>query len=210
MALNKYLNAETRRSQANSRTAIEYKHLREKDSFFEVPEPFLNSLPPVIQEIRSRYPRHTPRIRITTNQRTGEVEARIMKFRVADLQISCPRNNFDVRISVSVEVKCPETLTGTRLVEYRERGQPQGRIKDRLSYKHQSISVDLTQVTSESDGSKVHELELEMDTWTLVEQAKLAQSGAPNDYEEIVGLFMNDVRVLNRACGSGWLDQAAA
>lgn len=100
-----------------------------------------------------------------------------------------------------MEVNYPDS-TAT-LVEYRERNDARmGRLKDRLSYKHQDVSVDLTQVTPEAGGTKVHELELELDSIPLVEQARLAQEGRPNDYERQVGLFMNYVRVINRACGT--------
>jgi polynucleotide 5'-triphosphatase len=199
--LNEYLNAETRKSLLKDRIQIKYEHLREKDSFYEIPESFLESLPLVVQAIRNRYRRHNPRLRVTTNQRTGRIKAQIIKFRVADLQISCPRNNFDVRISISLEVNYPDSTAS--LVEHRERNDmPMGRLKDRLSYKHQNVSVDLTQVTSEAGGNRLHELELELDTVLLVEQARLAHEGRPNDYERQVGVFMNYVRVINRACGS--------
>lgn len=120
---------------------------------------------------------------------------------MADLQISCPRNNFDVRISIALEIKYP--YAADTLIEHREhQNKSMNRKKDRLSYKHQNISVDLTQVTSESDGSRLHELELEIDSPMLIEQARLVQDGKDNDYEELVGIFLNYVRVINRACGS--------
>jgi polynucleotide 5'-triphosphatase len=186
---------------SKSRIDIKYEHLREKDSFYEIPNGFLQSLPEEVQEIMGRYPRHQPRLRVTTDINTGALLAKIIKFKMADLQISFPRNNFDVRISIALEVQFPFSVEG--LIEHREhQSKSMSRLKDRLSYKHQNISVDLTQVTSEGDGSKLHELELEIDSPMLIEQATLAQDGKDNDYEELVGIFLNYVRVLNRACGS--------
>jgi polynucleotide 5'-triphosphatase len=155
-------------------------------------------MPPQLQEIRQRFPNHTPRVRVTTDLITYQIKAQIVKLRVADLHIYCPRNNFDVRISVAAEVKYPHAVTGLR--EHQENNSSQGRKKDRLSYKHQDISIDLTQVTQDQ-GEKLHELELEIDTNLLAEQARLAIEGQPNDYEELVGIFLNYVKVLNRACG---------
>lgn len=119
---------------------------------------------------------------------------------MADLQIFCPCNYFDIRISVSAELNYPHSVDGLRQ-QLDNRGVPQSRTKDRLSYIHQDISVDLTQVTS-TDGVKVHELELEIDTNLLTEHARLVNEGQPNDYEELVGILLNHVKALNRACGA--------
>ena len=120
-----------------------------------------------------------------------------MKVRVADKEVYCPREAFDYRISVSLELDYPHSLDG--LAETNGNGDLNIRSKDRLSYKHQCMSIDLTQVTTPGAGEKSHELEIEMDTNLIVEQGKRMQAGAPNNYEELVEIFLNYIRVVNRA-----------
>jgi hypothetical protein len=198
--LNDYLNYETRRSNNTpGRKPIAYKHTRERDRFYKCPDHWLNSLPVAIHHLRERHKHRTPRVRVTTNHKTNEVLASIVKIRVDDLEIFCPTEPFDVRISVSIELKYPsDQLSG--LVEVQEQGHAQTRLKDRLSYKHQDlISIDLTQVKQEATGQKIHELELEMETKDLMKQGHLMAEGQPNHFEPMVGIYLNYIRVLNRA-----------
>jgi hypothetical protein len=86
------------------------------------------------------------------------------------------------------------------LPEHTERGVPQTRVKDRLSYRHQGFQVDLTQVTLLSNPqSKAHELEIEIDTDRLIAEGRKVQEGRPNEYEKLVSVFLNNVKVINRA-----------
>jgi hypothetical protein len=196
--LNEYLNTETRRSvSSKGRLPINYRHIREKDTFYDAPQAFLDSLPQPLKDVQGRY-RHTPKVRVTTDQKSGEVVAKIIKFRIQDLEIHYPRDAFDVRVSVSFEVNYPGPVE--LLVPATKEGVPSSRVKDRLSYLHQGISIDLTQVTSANEGDQqLHELELELDTIPLVEQGKLCKQGRANDYEPMVGVFLNYIRAINRA-----------
>lgn len=105
-------------------------------------------------------PRHKPRVRVTTDQRTNEVLARIVKCRVADLNVYSPRTCLDWRVSVNLEmnydgdmselIPIPDVGGGSA-----RRGGGGGsgsghREKDRMSYRHLAYQIDLTQVgTSE-------------------------------------------------------------
>ena len=111
----------------------------------------------------------------------------------------CPRDAFDIRLSVSLEVDYPGSVESLMAGELR-RGDVSSRYKDRLSYKHQFISIDLTQVRPDSGGERRHELELEINTDLLRREGSLAQNGQPNHYEGIIGIFTNYVRVINRTC----------
>ncbi|KAF2667004.1 mRNA triphosphatase CET1 [Microthyrium microscopicum] len=204
--LNEYLNTETERTRNDpKRVPIKYEHLREMDTFFEPPHEFLNSLPDSLQHIRSNQ-KHEPKVRATTNAQTGQFKDAIMKFRIADMEITCPKDAFDVRISVSVEIKFPHPVEGLKRVVERD-GSSRSRYKDRLSYKHQFVSMDLTQVSSgaltggrpDPQAEKMHELELELDTDLIVREGQKTAQGMPNNYEGIVGIFTNYIRVLNRA-----------
>jgi mRNA capping enzyme, beta chain len=197
-ALNNYLNTETTRSHGTKgRIPIKYEHLRQVDSFYNCPQFFLDSLPDPVKQVLQRS-RHSPRVRVTRDAKSGEVLATIVKIRIKNMEIHCPQEHFDYRISASLELDYPHAIEG--LVDTNGRGDRTSRTKDRLSYQHQCMSIDLTQVTPENGGEKTHELELELDEKTLKEQGMLASEGAPNNYEALVGVFLNYVRAVNRAC----------
>jgi polynucleotide 5'-triphosphatase len=194
--MNAYLNNETQRSMADpKRQKIRYEHLRETDRFYAMPKEFLESLPEPVKVVQDRH-RHTPRIRVTTDQKTGKIKAAIFKLKVADLEIYCPKDAFDVRISVALEIAYPGP-TETLVEQVGKNGDSGSRFKDRLSYKHQFVSVDLTQVTD--GGQKKQELELEADTALLIAEGRRSLQEESN-YEGLVGIFTNYIRVMNRTC----------
>jgi polynucleotide 5'-triphosphatase len=198
--LNEYLNTETTRANADpNRVSISYAHTREMDSFYEAPQDFLDSLPQAVQNVRRKYPGHRPRVRVTTDALTKKVKAAIIKIRVGDLEMICPKDAFDIRLSVSLEITYP--LNTDTLVESVDRnGDASSRFKDRLSYKHQFVSIDLTQVRPDGQGEKRHELELELDTQVLISEGLKVPANQPNHFEGICGIFTNYVRAVNRAC----------
>ncbi|RUS34239.1 CYTH-like domain-containing protein [Jimgerdemannia flammicorona] len=133
---NKMLNEQVTRSQHRDYKGakIQYKHTKECDRFYDVGQ---------------------SKVRVTTDQATGQVVPGgiVEKVRVANLNVFSPGSAFDYRISVNVEVpvKMP---TGTPLFE---------RNKDRLSYTHQAIKFDLTQVKGAqqiADGIGIEEFHL--------------------------------------------------
>lgn len=72
------------------------------------------------------------------------------------------------------------------------------RDKDRLSYVHQFCQIDLSQVISEN-GSKTHELEVELlDIDELKKHGNAASLGQSNNFENIVRIFVDNVRILVR------------
>lgn len=85
-------------------------------------------------------------MRITTDQRTGRELAKIVKVRVADLDVYSPKTNFDWRVSINLEMKYEGD--NRDLVEVMEGGKraPE-RNKDRMTYRHLAYQIDLTQVT---------------------------------------------------------------
>jgi hypothetical protein len=90
-------------------------------------------------------PRHNVKLRVTTDQKTGATLARIIKVRVADLDVYSPRTLFDWRISVNLEMNYEGDVSD--LVESTDSGRKGDRNKDRMSYTHQAYQIDLTQVT---------------------------------------------------------------
>ncbi|EEH07083.1 conserved hypothetical protein [Histoplasma capsulatum G186AR] len=210
-ALNDFLNDTVKSSvsQSGTRIPLTYAHKKERDTFYQISS---SALPPIIQHHLN--PRHKPKVRVTTDQRTGAVLARIIKCRIADLDVYSPRTCLDWRISVNLEMNYegdiselslpdePSSLVGAGA------GAPRGgaRNKDRMSYRHLAYQIDLTQVATTEDCSNnsqsefEHELEIEISSAEVRRQGDLALAGDPkNQYEELIKGFVDNIRVLTRA-----------
>ncbi|RDX42007.1 mRNA triphosphatase CET1, partial [Lentinus brumalis] len=138
------------------------------------------------------------KLRVTRDEKTGEVRACMRKIRLGNLDIFCPKRSVDWRISVNMEIPVPPPL-----------GSPtHSRKKDRLSYTHQEFAIDLTQVTATSGPNSkpeiLHELEVELrhSDYLLMTAAK---RGLPeysvaeqNAFDELVHAFVNNARILCR------------
>ncbi|KAI9774227.1 MAG: mRNA-capping enzyme subunit beta [Geoglossum umbratile] len=180
------------------RIPMTYVHTRERDSFYELPPHTQNTLPPSIRAQLN--PRHRAKVRITTDQKSGKTLAKIIKARVADLDIYSPRTQFDWRISVNLEMGYEGEIEG--LVEGGDGGGRADRNKDRMSYRHLAYQIDLTQVTpsdSTSKADKEHELEVEVSAAEIRKQGQLARDTGSSAYEDLVKGFIDNVRVLVRA-----------
>ncbi|KAJ5090613.1 hypothetical protein N7532_009297 [Penicillium argentinense] len=139
-AYNNFLNETVKASMTPPRVALSYAHKKERDTFYEVSP---DELPPVIRS--NLNPRHKPKVRVTTDQRTGEVLAKIVKCRIADMDVYSPRTPFDWRVSVNLEMEYPGDISSLSPVDMRQGGRGE-RNKDRMSYRHLAYQVDLTQV----------------------------------------------------------------
>lgn len=220
--MNKFLNDTVKASlpqQNPSRIPLAYVHTKERDTFYEI-QPA--ELPPIIRQ--NLNPRHKPKVRVTTDQRTGEVLAKIVKCRVADLDVCSPRTTVDWRVSVNLEMEYTGDISNLPVIDPAvTKGGRGDRNKDRMSYRHLAYQVDLTQVAKNdvsSHYSRVtpesslltisqqqpgrnefeHELEIEMSAAELRRQGQLALSGDPqNQYEDLVKGFVDNIRVLARA-----------
>ncbi|KKA25828.1 mRNA capping enzyme beta chain [Rasamsonia emersonii CBS 393.64] len=185
-AMNNFLNEAVKASMpqpGSNRIPLSYAHKKERDTFYEIS---INELPPVVQH--NIHPRHKPRVRVTTDQRTGEVVSKIVKCRIADLDVYSPRTHVDWRVA---------DLGSTR-----GRGGSE-RTKDRMSYRHLAYQIDLTQVALAENPTKAdfeHELEVEVSAAEVRRQGDLALAGDPkNQYEDLIKGFIDNVRVLARA-----------
>lgn len=124
---------------------MSYVHTYECDSFFELSQSGALALP---SSIRAQLnPRHMKaKVRITTDQKTGKEIGKIVKVRVADIDVYSPRTVFDWRVSVNLEMNFEGDMK--TMTEPSSDGRRADRNKDRVSYKHLVYQVDLTQVTS--------------------------------------------------------------
>jgi len=189
------------RKRINPRQRVDYKHRREIDRFFELtPEARNAMLPPaVLQPIAARG--HSAKVRVTYDQRTNEILAKIVKVRIADLNIHFPNCPLECRISVNLEMDWHGSVEELEQISAGSR-KPRApdRKKDRLSYNHGHYQVDLTQVIVAEHGSqkREHELEIELNPDVLIEQGIRAREGLPNRYADVVDGFINNIRVLAR------------
>ncbi|KAF9888799.1 mRNA-capping enzyme subunit beta [Aspergillus nanangensis] len=199
-AMNNFLNETVKASMPHvnaGRIPLSYAHKKERDMFYEVSP---SDLPPIIRQ--NLHPRHKPKVRVTVDQRTGEILAKIVKCRVADLDVYSPRTHVDWRLSINLEISYEGDVSHLPMVDATS-GRGGERNKDRMSYRHLAYQVDLTQVAKSEPPTKGdfdHELEIEVSAAEIRRQGQLAMGGDPeNQYEDLVKGFVDNVRVLARA-----------
>lgn len=91
--------------------------------------------------------RKSVRARVTYNQKNGEVLAKIVKARVADIDLHMPMCPMDCRISINLEMNWDGDVKELEQLGVSPTQGLSDRRKDRLSYKQGHYQVDLTQVT---------------------------------------------------------------
>ncbi|KAL1682256.1 CYTH-like domain-containing protein [Schizophyllum commune] len=140
------------------------------------------------------------KIRVTRDEKAdNRVVECVRKIKLANLEIHSPKWPVDWRVTVSLE--CPVPLPDEPATHTRR--------KDRLSYKHEEFSIDLTQVLATEAGNKqyIHELELEILRPELI-MSLAAKRGDPNaseversGFNELIRVFVNNARILvKNAC----------
>lgn len=206
---NKFLNNQVAQSKLSqgARAPIAYKHRREVDSFFTMDEAAWMSMPPAAQ--RRRNPVHAEKMRETKDQESGQVLARIVKIRLADLSIYSPRTDFDWRVSVNLEIPYtgPLDILAPATEDEKQKGiqnphtqsRQSQRLKDRMQYTHQLCQVDLTQVKMPQSSTVSHELEIEVDAVKVMEEGRALRAGGEGDaYVDILEELVQNARVLVR------------
>ncbi|OAA73384.1 mRNA capping enzyme, beta subunit, structural domain protein [Cordyceps fumosorosea ARSEF 2679] len=206
-AFNDFLNniviqTDPRSAHGRKRVQVHYKHRREIDKYFELPLDMQARIPGCV---RSRLgTRKNVKARVTYDEKTGEVLNKIVKARVADIDLHMPKCPMDCRISINLEMHWDGSVDELeKLPSAPSQGGVTDRRKDRLSYKQGNYQIDLTQVTMPSGqgshrGDKEHELEIEVSGAAVIEQGRRARSGEAHGYQELVEGFLDNVRVLAR------------
>ncbi|KAI2467611.1 mRNA triphosphatase CET1 [Annulohypoxylon bovei var. microspora] len=214
--LNGYLNDQVKASfprnpTANSRVQVHYVHRKEVDRFYELSPQIRQRIPGCISSL---LPPNLPiKARVTyDSQKPDKVLAKIVKARIADLNIHFPHLPLDCRISINIEWDWDGTAEEIEHFQNPNKERQPDRIKDRLSYKHGFYQIDLTQVTQghpTSSGqlpqphmpaSKEHELEVELEALPLIEHGRMLMRREPNRYEDLIDGLVNNVRLLARQC----------
>lgn len=156
------------------RVPMSYVHSRECDSFYELSKAGLRSLPPFVREMLGSR-RSNAKVRITTDQITGNTLAQIVKTRLADLDVYSPNTEFDYRVSINLEANLKDNwrdlvtpaALNVKTLEWR---------KDRMSYKHLAYQIDLTKVLS-SDGSRSSSIDLDLTLIVTAGRPQIARVG---------------------------------
>ncbi|KAI1262767.1 mRNA triphosphatase CET1 [Xylariaceae sp. FL1019] len=209
---NNYLNDQVKASfpgnpaAAGPRVQVHYVHRRETDRFFELLPEMRQRLPASVANLLSP---HAPlKARVTYDQKTNNVLAKIVKARVANHHIHMPHLHLDCRISVNIEWDWDGPAEEIEQNQIPKKERPPDRKKDRLSYKQGFYQVDLTQVTQPTLGprgepgppSKEHELEIELDSKVLLEHGRRLINREENRYTDLVDGFIDNIRLLARRC----------
>ncbi|PWN24128.1 mRNA triphosphatase CET1 [Microstroma glucosiphilum] len=175
---------------APERPKVAYKRHNEIDYFF-----------PSSQSNGGRGGGGREKVRVTREAESLRTKERgsVVKRRLANLEVYCPNRAFDYRISVNLEIQTPEPSSSETHDFYRE--------KNRLSYTHPGMRIDLTQVKVPSQGAG----EVSRDQSSRVERggggaAAGQMNGAAGgqdwtEYEDVIDRFLNDVRMLIRNAG---------
>ncbi|RSH90096.1 mRNA-capping enzyme subunit beta [Saitozyma podzolica] len=137
------------------------------------------------------------KIRVSRD-RAGQVipNGVIRKRRLGDLNITCPGEALDFRVSVNTEDPCDMP-----------RGEPIfSREKDRACYLHQLVEVDLTVVTARphetAKPTVSFEIEIEVvDVPTLVLEGEKEERGEDNRFDEMLQSCLDTARMLIRNVG---------
>ncbi|KAI0106817.1 mRNA triphosphatase CET1 [Daldinia grandis] len=214
--LNEFLNEQVKASfprshGAASRVQVHCIHRREVDRFYELAPHMRQRVPACISSLLQQ---GAPiKARVTTHgQNANDILAKIVKARIADLNIHFPHLPLDCRISINLEWDWDGPVEEIEQGQNPHKERPPDRIKDRLSYKHGFYQIDLTQVKQgpASSGSqpcqvpagaaKEHELEVELEARHLIEHGRMLMQRKPNKYEDLVDGLVNNVRLLARRC----------
>jgi hypothetical protein len=93
--------------------------------------------------------------RVTYDQKTGQVLNKIIKARVADIDIHMPTNPMDCRLSINLEMDWDGPVEELEQLGPIQNDKSMDRQKDRLSYTQGHYQIDLTQVTVSTSGPSV-------------------------------------------------------
>lgn len=143
-----------RANPGGNRVQVHYLHRREIDRFFELPQELHGHLPGCVRSRLGSRSRNV-RVRVSYDQKSREVIGKIIKARVADINLHMPTCPMDCRISINLEMNWDGPVEELEQHAASQAERQPDRNKDRLSYTHGHYQIDLTQVTQISSGPGV-------------------------------------------------------
>lgn len=165
-------------------------------------------------DISYRVRTHTERpkfLRMSTDVSTGRIAQFIEKRKISHLLIYSPKDTYDTKISISLELPVPENDPPEK---YKNQTPIGHRLKKRTSYIHNDSCTrfDITRAESKStrpsttkdrpeDQETTFEVELELNTPALLTAFDNIQQNG-KDYAAIVRTFLNNGTIVRRKISS--------
>ncbi|KAH6620495.1 CYTH-like domain-containing protein [Boeremia exigua] len=198
--MNKYLNGQVQSSvpaSGNQRPEVKYHHTKEIDQFYDLGQTGFDKLPPTVRVMIAQSGK-AERVRVSVDAKTGHVIRKMIKLRIANLEISSPQTEWDYRIGINLEINYPGAVEELEpSIEKGKTLRDMQRQKDRMSYSWLgAYQIDLTQVVQ--GPAKNHELELELDSQVLMSEADKVRRREGSGFESLINGMLNNLRVLSR------------
>ncbi|KAI3660477.1 hypothetical protein MP638_004306 [Amoeboaphelidium occidentale] len=155
---------------------VYYKHLRETDTFYQTNTSY-------------------GRVRVTRNEK-NEIVRILRKERLNDMHLHLPWASVDCRISANIETPIDHTVIDDINQSQKQNQDTHARKKDRLCYMHDVFEVDLTQVSSPTEGVK-YELEMEIAKNDVVLKEVIRMNDKKeSSYIEIIQSLVGNIRQI--------------
>ncbi|CCD25460.1 polynucleotide 5'-phosphatase NDAI_0F01410 [Naumovozyma dairenensis CBS 421] len=141
-------------------------------------------------------------LRMSTDVKTGRVGQFIEKRHVAQLLLFSPKDSYDGKISINLELPVPENDPPEK---YLSQSPVSQRTKERISYIHNDscTRIDITKVHNHNQGVKAkdvevtHEIELEINTPALLSAFDNILNDS-KEYASVIRTFLNNSTIIRR------------
>ncbi|SJM81717.1 related to mRNA-capping enzyme subunit beta [Zygosaccharomyces bailii] len=150
-------------------------------------------------------------LRMSTDLKTGRVAQFIEKRKVSSLLIFSPKDSYDMKLSINLEIPVPENEPPEK---YKDQTPISSRTKKRISYIHNDscTRIDVTEVERLQRGPKgrdnsstTFEVELEINTAALMNSFDNIASDSKM-YAALIRTFLNNGTIIRRKMSSLALD----
>ncbi|SMN21541.1 similar to Saccharomyces cerevisiae YPL228W CET1 Beta (RNA 5'-triphosphatase) subunit of the mRNA capping enzyme [Maudiozyma saulgeensis] len=141
-------------------------------------------------------------LRMSRDIQTGRVGQFIEKRHVSQILLLSPKDSYDVKISLNLELPVPENEPPEK---YQNQTPVSERSKDRVSYIHNDscTRIDVTTVQNHNQGVKgrhtetSHEIELEINTPALLNAFDKINDDS-KEYASVIRTFLNNGTIIRR------------
>ena len=145
-------------------------------------------------------------LRMSTDIKTGRIGQFIEKRHVAQLMLYSPKDSYDIKISINLELPVPENEPPEKFKGQEPINQ---RTKERVSYIHNDscTRIDITKVSNHNQGMKnseteiTHEVELEINTPALLNSFENISNDS-KEYASIIRTFLSNGTIVRRKLSS--------
>lgn len=146
-------------------------------------------------------------LRMSTDLKTGRVAQFIEKRKVSSLVIYSPKDSYDMKLSINLEIPVPENEPPEK---YKDQTPLSARTKKRVSYIHNDscTRIDVTDVEQLTRGPKgrdtnnnTFEVELEINTSALLNTFDNITTDS-NLYASLIRTFLNNGTLIRRKMSS--------